>query len=67
MMLQAPPARRNTDTQPTDSSPEATRERLCSYLQQALDLVEATEDDFDDDDEFDDDSIGDMQEWSPKE
>jgi hypothetical protein len=29
--------------------------------------VEATEDDFDDDDEFDDDSIGDMQEWSPKE
>jgi hypothetical protein len=59
MMLQAPP-QRNTDIQPKDSSPKAQRERLCSYLQQAVDLAEATAGD------FDDDSIGDEQESSPQ-
>jgi hypothetical protein len=60
MMMQAPP-QRSTDIQPKDSSPEAQRERLCSYLQQAVDLAKATDGD------FDDDSIGDEQESSPKE
>jgi hypothetical protein len=59
MMLQAPP-QRNTGIQPKDSTSEAQRERLCSYLQQAVDLAEATDGD------FDDDSIGDEQESSPK-
>jgi hypothetical protein len=46
----------NTNTQPADVSPEAQKKLLSSYLQQALDLSDATESEFDDDD-----SIGDEQ------
>jgi hypothetical protein len=56
-LMQPQPQRMNTNmnTQPVDSSHEVQKKRLSSYLQQALDLSDATES------EFDEDSIGDEQ------
>jgi hypothetical protein len=56
-LMQPQPQRMNTNmnTQPADSSHEVQKKRLSSYLQQALDLSDATES------EFDEDSIGDEQ------